>query len=179
MTRKNICSNIAASGTPADGAGLGSASPYPPVCQPTHRWPGQRTVHQTVLAPAPASAPGSRRRATCRIMRSSPEKRSWLKGLAQVSTVGSWLSRTGTTTCFPVDPADAPPAHSLQKTKSPPFSSYPHPSSRACRGISRCAATHRLLSIERSSRPNPLSPAAGTSPSDSRGHFTCRRRCCQ
>ena len=49
------------SGTPADGAGLGSASLHPPCCQPTTRWPGQRPPLQKDPAPAPCTGrPGSR-----------------------------------------------------------------------------------------------------------------------
>ena len=57
-----------ASGTPADGAGLGSASSHPPCCQPTTRWPGQRPPLQRDPAPAPCpvdQGPGAERVTSC------------------------------------------------------------------------------------------------------------------
>ena len=54
LTKKNICSILPSSGTPADGAGLGSASLHPPCASPLQL---ARSADRTgaVLAPASAS----------------------------------------------------------------------------------------------------------------------------
>jgi hypothetical protein len=88
-----------ASGTPADGAGLGSASRHSPCCQPTTRWPGQRTTTPScsLLSPArPDQGPGAshptiaycplpfpRKRVSRSIPPAQPTRRSQRSALAE------------------------------------------------------------------------------------------------
>src|SRR5829696_1355721 len=80
LTRENICSTVCASGTPADGAGLGSASLRPSCASPL---PLARSADgaPAVLAPAPVSVDQGPGAFPC------PNE-----------------------ACFAVDPADATPA---------------------------------------------------------------------